>query len=199
MKELEKRCRPPSRTAGRGGRAERTRMQISDAAQLVLLRTALPAPALRPGAVLAARVLENGMLALAGSRVRATLPDDVQPGEALRLRVKEIAPERIVLQIVPDPPPAATAAVALPGGATARIVEDDEGAGARGSGRAVVLRYDSPTLGRLDIRLTTSGATVHATEGPPAAAARAAAGDLAAALGAPVAVVGRRSALDARA
>jgi hypothetical protein len=174
-------------------------MQISAAAELILLRTALPAPALRAGSVVVARVLERGLLSLAGARVAAKLPDDVRPGDVLRLRVKELAPERIVLQIVPDPPPAATAAVALPGGATARIVEDEEGAGARGGGRAVVLRYDSPTLGRLDIRLTTSGATVHATEGPPAAAARSAAGELATALGAPVAVVGRRSALDARA
>jgi hypothetical protein len=168
------------------------------AADLILLRTVLRGPALRPGAVLAARVLENGMLALAGSRVCATLPDDVQPGDALRLHVKEVAPERIVLQIVPDPPPAATAAVPLPGGTTARIVEDDEGGGRAGE-RAVLLRYDSPTLGRLDIRLSSSRATVHATEGPPADAARAAAGQLAAALSAPVAVIGRRSALDARA
>jgi len=174
-------------------------MQISAAAELVLLRTALLGPALRPGSVVVARVLEKGMLSLAGARVAASLPDDVRTGDVLKLRVKELAPERIVLQIVPDPPPAMTAAVQLPGGATARIVEDDEGADGAGGGRAVVLRYDSPTLGRLDIHLTTAGATVLATEGPPAEAARAAAGDLSAALNAPVAVVGRRSALDARA
>jgi hypothetical protein len=173
-------------------------MQISAAAELILLRTALPAPTLRAGSVVVARVLENGLLSLAGARVKAALPDDVQAGDVLKLRVKELAPERIVLQIVPDPPPAATAAVALPGGATARIVDDEESAGTSAK-RAVVLRYDSPTLGRLDIRLTAAGATVHATEGPPADAARAAAGDLAAALNAPVAVIGRRSALDARA
>jgi hypothetical protein len=187
----------PCRMAGRGGRAHGP-MQIA-APELILLRAALPAPMLRAGSVVVARVLENRLLSLAGARVAASLPEDVKPGDVLKLRVKELGPDRIVLQIVPDPPPAATAAVALPGGATARIVEDEDGAGARGGGRAVVLRYDSPTLGRLDIRLTTSGATVHATEGPPAAAARSAAGDLAAALGAPVAVVGRRSALDARA
>jgi hypothetical protein len=171
---------------------------ISAAAELILLRTTLPAPALRAGSVVVARVLENRMLSLAGARVAAALPDDVKPGDVLKLRVKDLAPERIVLQIVPDPPPAATAPVALPGGATARIVEDEEPGGATAK-RAVVLRYDSPTLGRLDIRLSTAGATVHATEGPPAEAVRAAAGDLAAALNAPVAVIGRRSALDARA
>jgi hypothetical protein len=169
--------------------------------ELILLRAALPAPALRPGAVLAARVLDRGLIALAGARVTATLPDDVRPGDALRLRVQEAGPERIVLQIVPQPPPASTAAVPLPGGAFARVIEDEQdGAGGRGHGeRAVVLRYDSPVLGRLDIRLSAAGATVHASEGPPADAARAAAGDLAAALDAPVAVLARRSALDARA
>jgi hypothetical protein len=173
-------------------------MQISSATELILLRTALPAPTLRAGSVVVARVLENRLLSLAGARVAASLPDEVRPGDVLKLRVKELAPERIVLQIVPDPPPAATAAVGLPGGATARIVEDDEASGGAGA-RAVVLRYDSPTLGRLDIRLSAAGATVHATEGPPAQAARSAAGQLAAALNATVAVVGRRSALDARA
>jgi hypothetical protein len=174
-------------------------MHVSATAELILLRAVLPAPTLRAGSVVVARVLENGLLSLAGARVKATLPDHVRPGDVLELRVKELAPERIVLQVIPDPPPAATAAVALPGGATARIVEDEERAGERGAGRAIVLRYDSPTLGRLDIHLSSAGATVRVTEGPPADVARAAAGDLAAALHAPVAVVGRRSALDARA
>jgi hypothetical protein len=189
----------PSRLAGRGARAEPSAMNVSATAELILLRAALPGPALRAGAVVVARVLENRMLSLAGARVAATLPEDVKPGDVLRLRVKELAPERIVLQVVPDPPLATTAAVALPDGATARILEDEEAGGATGARRAVILRYDSPTLGRLDIRLTTAGATVHATEGPPADAARAAAGALAGALSAPVAVIGRRSALDARA
>jgi hypothetical protein len=178
-------------------------MQI--AAQLVLARIgALPGVAtLRPGAVVVARVLERNLLSLAGQRVAATLPDDVLPGEVLRLRVREAAPERLVLQLVPDPSPVATAALALPGGATARLIEqpedDGEGGPGRRAGRAVLLRYDSPTLGRLDIRLAATGAVVQATAGPPADAARASAGELAAAIGAPVTVVARRSALDAQA
>jgi hypothetical protein len=175
--------------------------------ELILLRTltpgfALPGPALTPGAVLSARVLDRGVLSLAGARVAATLPDDVKPGDALALRVQDAGPDRVVLQIVQQPPtpPAATAAVPLPGGASARLIEDEEGAagGARGE-RSIVLRCDSPTLGRLDIRLSSAGATVYASEGAPAEAARGAAGDLASALGAPVAVLARRSALDARA
>ena len=181
-------------------------MQIP--AELILLRTLLPAsslpgPTLRPGAVLSARVLDRGLLSLAGARVPAQLPDDVRPGQVLHLRVQEAGPERVTLQVVPQltAPVAATAAVALPGGAYARLIEDDDAgaAGASGSGRAVVLRYDSPRLGRLDIRLSSAGATVYASEGAPAEAARGAAADLAAALGAPVAVLARRSAVDARA
>jgi hypothetical protein len=177
-------------------------MQISS--ELILLRALATSPgiSLTPGAVMSARVLDHGLLSLAGMRVPATLPDEVRPGDALRLRVQEAGPERVVLQIVHEPPvpPAATAAVALPGGAFARVIEDEDGAAVGGpGGRAVVLRYDSSTLGRLDIRLSAAGATVYAPEGAPADAARAAAGDLAAALGAPVAVLARRSALDARA
>jgi hypothetical protein len=174
-------------------------MQITP--ELVLLRTALASPTLRPGAVVAARVLDHGMLSLLGARVPATLPEDVRPGDVLRLNVKEAGPERILLQVVQQPPPVATTPVMLPGGATARVIEeDDEQAGGGGRGeRAVTLRYDSATLGRLDIRLSSVGATVTASAGPPADAARAAAGELAGALGAPVAVVARRSALDAQA
>lgn len=174
-------------------------MQITP--ELVLLRTALASPSLRPGAVVAARVLDRGVLSLLGARVPATLPEDVRPGDVLRLTVKEAGPDRILLQVVQQPPPVATPPVMLPGGASARVIHEDEeqaGAGGRGE-RAVTLRYDSATLGRLDIRLSAAGATVAASEGPPAAAARAAAGELAGALGAPVAVIARRSALDAQA
>jgi hypothetical protein len=174
-------------------------MQITP--ELVLLRTALASPSLRPGAVVSARVLDRGVLSLLGARVPATLPADVQPGDVLRLTVKEAGPDRILLQVVQQPPPVATPAVMLPGGATARVIHEEdeqEGAGARGE-RAVTLRYDSATLGRLDIRLSSARATVVASEGPPADAARAAAAELAGALGAPVAVVARRSALDAKA
>jgi hypothetical protein len=170
--------------------------------ELILLRTALASPALRTGAVVAARVIDRGALSLLGARVAAKLPDDVRAGDVLRLRVKESTPERITLQVVQQPPPVATAAVMLPGGATARVIKEDEeqqGAGRGTAARAVTLRYDSATLGRLDIRLSAAGATVHVSEGPPADAARSAAGELAGALRAPVAVIARRSVLDAQA
>src|SRR5436190_8505065 len=137
-------------------------MQITS--ELVLLRTALASPSLRPGAVVSARVLDRGVLSLLGARVPATLPEDVRPGDVLRLTVKEAGPDRILLQVVQQPPPVATPAVMLPGGATARVIRDEDKAGARGE-RAVTLRYDSATLGRLDIRLSSAGATVMASEG----------------------------------
>ena len=77
--------------------------------------------------------------------------------------------------------------------------DEQEGAGARGE-RAVTLRYDSATLGRLDIRLSSAGATVMASEGPPADAAarrRRRARGRAGRTGARV--FARRSALDAQA
>jgi hypothetical protein len=173
-------------------------MQIT--AELVLLRTALASPSLRLGAVVSARVLDRGVLSLLGARVPATLPEDVRPGDVLRLTVKEAGPDRILLQVVQQAPPVATPPVMLPGGATTRVSKEKEGGAPDPRGeRAVTLRYDSATLGRLDIRLSSAGATVLASEGPPADAARAAAGELAGALGAPVAVVARRSALDAQA
>ena len=46
-------------------------MQIA-APELILLRAALPAPMLRAGSVVVARVLEHGLLSLAGARVAPT-------------------------------------------------------------------------------------------------------------------------------
>ena len=80
-------------------------MQITP--ELILLRTALASPSLRPGAIVSARVLDRGVLSLLGARVPATLPDDVRPGDVLRLNVKEAGPDRILLQVVQQPPPVA--------------------------------------------------------------------------------------------
>ena len=119
-------------------------MQITP--ELILLRTALASPSLRPGAVVAARVLDRGVLSLLGARVPATLPDDVRPGDVLRLTVKEAGPERILLQVVQQPPPVATAAGHAPRG---RDGARDQGGGREAGGggarreRAVTLRYDS--------------------------------------------------------
>ena len=174
---------------------------------LVLLRGLLPDLTLTPGTVVTARILDARTLSVAGVKLAAQLPEGVAAGQVLRLRVQEASTDRIHLQIVePAAQPQAAAApqvppsayqLALPGGALARVhVEEREEAegGGRGAGpaRSVVVRYDSPTLGRLDIRLDASSAAVHVSDGDPAARVRAAADQLRDALtaagGAPVLV-----------
>jgi hypothetical protein len=178
---------------------------------LVLLRGLLPTLSLTPGTMVTARVLDARTLSLAGVKLAAQLPEGVAAGQVLRLRVAETSTDRIHLRIVetgagqaqvveqaaaPQVPTSAYP-LALPGGAVARVyVEEREEAEAakRGTGaaRSVVVRYDSPTLGRLDIRLDASSAAVHVFDGEPALRVRAAADQLRDALteagGAPVLV-----------
>jgi hypothetical protein len=179
----------------------------------------LPDLPLTTGTVLNARVLDVRTLVLAGVRIPAKLPDGVVPGQQLRLRVEETGAERVHLKIVEQaaPPaaeqaqaiPAAAYALALPGGVVARVhvEEREEGEARRGGGaaRSVVVRYDSPTLGRLDVRLDRDAAAVHVSAGEPAEAVRGAADVLRAALarvtGGPVQVTvhPREETLDVRA
>jgi hypothetical protein len=161
---------------------------------LVLLRGLLADLPLREGAVLGAKVLERqgarGLLALAGGRVWATLPEGIEAGARLRLRIVEASAERVHLKVVEAPaqqgPPAAAYALALPGGVAARVAvqERDESAGRGGDpvARTVLLRVDTPALGRLDLRVSTAAVTVQAAAGEPAARAREEADGLRAAL-----------------
>src|SRR4051794_10588087 len=176
--------------------------------QLVLLRSLLGELPLKPGAVMAARVIDARTIALAGVRMAATLPEGVEPGTAMRVRVREATGERLVLQIVgtashepaeASVPAAAaqpvpvTAPIPLPGGATARLFVDPDEAGEEGAGGAgaprvqtLTLRYESAGVGRLDLALTVEpGATRAVAFGPAGDVAerlRAASGDLRAAL-----------------
>jgi hypothetical protein len=154
---------------------------------LVLLRGMLPDLSLSPGAMLHGRVLDPKTLVLAGVRLAAQLPEGVVPGQHLRLRVEEASGERVHLRIVEQPQaeaaqqapavPASAYQVTLPGGAVARVFveEREEAQERRGGGaeaRSVVVRYDSPTLGRLDIRLDRGAAAVHVSAGEPTAIVR---------------------------
>ena len=163
----------------------------------VVLRGLFTDTSLKTGAVLAARVLDRdgpkGTLLLNGVRVPAQLPSDLLEGDAFRVRIAEASAERIVLQVVqqgapsapPGQTPPAALALALPGGAHVRVMEEESGSGGGGEAagrRSITLRYDSPALGRLDFVLdleagSVSG-TVHAPAGDPAARARAAAPEL---------------------
>jgi hypothetical protein len=191
----------------------------------IVLRSAAPDLPLPVGAVLGARVLgregDRGTLLLLGARLAAQLPEGVKEGDALRVRVQEASPDRLVLKVVDGPPAqpsqqaglVALAPIALPGGATARLfVEPDEGGGGRDAQerpRTVYLHYDSPVLGNIDIALTLTpaaiGAAVQLIAGEPARVARAGAPSLqealssAAARPALVQVLARDATVDLRA
>jgi hypothetical protein len=162
---------------------------------LVLLRGLLPDVKLTPGVVVQARVLDAKTLSIAGVRLQAQLPADVAAGQVLRLRVEEATTDRLHLRVVERPGaneaaraaeapqvPASAYQLALPGGVLARIhVEEREQAGRRGgagTAKSVVVRYDSPTLGRLDVRLDGQSAAVHVAGGEPAMAVAEAAMEL---------------------
>jgi hypothetical protein len=169
----------------------------------VLLRGLLPDIRLTVGTTLLGRVLErhaqHGLLNLAGAVLVAELPEDVEAGQRLRLVVSEVG-ERVVLRVAgeaaaapgaPQPPPAAQGPalpLPLPGDALAQVrieAEAPEG-GPAGSTRAVTVHYDSPALGRIEVRLALGAgglvAGVGAAAGEPVRLAGAHADELRAAL-----------------
>jgi len=154
-------------------------------ADLVLLRGLFADTALRPGLVLPAKVLERegprGMLLLNGVRVPAQLPPQLAPGDVLRVRVQEVTPERLTLNVLPPPDsapeggaPLPTLGLPLPGGARFRVEPDPSSASAdAGSSQrhAIRLRFDSPALGPLDFLLEVDPEATSATIGLAAGAA----------------------------
>ncbi len=136
-----------------------------------LLRTVLAEDVkLSVGRELMARVAAvaaegRGTLSLAGVLLEAELPTTVQAGEELRLQVRELTPDKVVLQIRDDtaqqqPPAAPVEAprVPLPGGGFVKVTERDAGGPltAGDQTHTLSLRYDAPTLGRLDLHFTLS-------------------------------------------
>ena len=71
-----------------------------------LLRAQLPEVPLRVGASMMARVASRGeghaVIVIAGMPLKAQIPPEVPTGATLRLRVQEVTPERVMLQIVPQ-------------------------------------------------------------------------------------------------
>lgn len=148
---------------------------------LVLLRGLFADTSLRPGLVLAAKVLERdgprGLLLLNGARVPAQLPPQLAAGDVLRVRVTEVTPERLALQVVPPDTPTSepappTLGLPLPGGARFRVDPDttaQPGGVTPGSSARIRLRFDSPALGPLDFLLEVgpeiASATVHVATG----------------------------------
>ncbi len=124
----------------------------------------------------------HGLLNLAGAVLVAELPEGVPEGARLRLAVQDASGERVIMRIVgdassPAPPAPApqgapgtpqhgAAAIAsplvtlpLPDGTQAHArVEGDGGeeGGERGGTRSATVRYASPALGRIEVRLVLS-------------------------------------------
>ena len=145
-----------------------------------------------PGRAVMARVVAQqpggrGSLSIAGYLLDAELPESVRAGEDLRLVVKDVTAERVLLTItdphdadpgqqaqqaqtqpvhqpLPDPTMAAPPAVPLPGGGSVQVTERDAG-GARAGGSEerhnVLLRYDAPALGAVDLRFQMDAGALH--------------------------------------
>jgi len=152
--------------------------QIAVAA--ALLRAQLPDVPLREGASMMARVASRGeshaVIVIAGIPVTAKIPPEVVAGMTLKLKVEEVTPERVTLRIDPQQQPA-QAQQATPaqtpsappafGAAAAamqlqpRVEVEEPPARRRGAdgepADVVSLAFNSPTLGRLDLRLELRG------------------------------------------
>jgi hypothetical protein len=142
-----------------------------------LLRNQLPDVTIREGMSLMARVLSKGeghaVITIAGLPVTALLPPEVQAGQTLKLKVQEVTPERVTMQIAPDQPQAVAAQPAAAPDPTigafaqgrqavqAKVEVEERPARRRGAdgepADVVSLAFTSPTLGRLDLRLELRG------------------------------------------
>jgi hypothetical protein len=136
------------------------------AVDLLLLRSLLtPEIKIVPGRALMARVVTaeaqggKGALSIAGMIVDAELPKEVKAGQDIRLVVKEVTQQRVVLSMSDQPtiaPP--PAAVELPGGGTIRLTTREESSEEGGGGpgpdgsHTISVRYDAPALGAVDLR-----------------------------------------------
>jgi hypothetical protein len=145
------------------------------ALKTLLLQEAMPELVLRPGASVVARVAsrgdQHGILVLAGVPLTAQLPEEAKAGATLRLKVTEVTPERVTMQL--DGPPV------LPPGAEpppqpdqhARVGVQEQPRRSLRDGEevaSVVLAFHSAALGRLDLRIDLSAATVRVTVDTPA-------------------------------
>src|SRR5829696_3035798 len=83
-----------------------------------LLRAQLPEVPLREGATMMARVASRGeshaVIVIAGIPVTAQVPPEVQAGATLKLKVTDVTPERVTLQIDPQQPAQAPLQAAPP-------------------------------------------------------------------------------------
>jgi hypothetical protein len=138
------------------------------AVKTLLLQAQFPDLPLRAGASIVARVMSrgasHGVLVIAGVPLSAQMPKEIgRTGETLRLKVTEVTPERVTLQLdqvlVPAGQPAPTPAE------RPRVTVQDPPRTVRVDGEeraTVALSFQSTALGRLDLRLEVGGTRVHA-------------------------------------
>ncbi len=147
---------------------------VQIAVNAMLLRAAAPDLALIPGRSLMASVIERGpqhvgIINLAGAILTAELPEDVRPGDRLRLVVRESTNERLLMQIAPPREAQQTAAstqspapaeLNLPGGRSIALVERHKGSrGAVGAAEeSVTLRLRLPALGEVELHVALDAA-----------------------------------------
>jgi hypothetical protein len=133
-----------------------------------LLRNQLPDVTIREGASVLARVASKGehhaVIVIAGIPVTAQVPPGVQAGATLRLKVQEVTPERVTLQIAPEQAsPNQVIGTFTPAAqpVQAKVEVEERPARRRGAdgepADVVSLAFTSPTLGRLDLRLELRG------------------------------------------
>jgi hypothetical protein len=170
------------------------------AVQLITLQQVMPDVSLRLGQSLVARVAERhgdrGILMIAGQPIVAQLPSEVRAGDVLRLAVKDVSAEQVIMQMHEGREAAQVAQqqpnvpLAFPGQPPSNIIVDDQASGGSGDEEgeiaAVALTYDSPVLGAMNFRIGMDAANVvvevRMSAGAPFEAGNAAAGVLRAAL-----------------
>ena len=168
------------------------------AVQLITLQQVMPDVTLRLGQSLLARVADRhgdrGILVIAGQPLVAQLPEHVRAGDVLKLAVKDITAEQVVMQLHEGKEMAQaqqqgsepTALVPFPGQPPSRIVVDDQWSGGETAGEgdvaAVALTYESPALGPINLRIGMNASSVVAevrvAAGAPLELAQAASGAL---------------------
>ena len=144
------------------------------AVQLITLQQVMPEVTLRLGQMLLARVAERhgdrGILMLAGHPLVAHLPENVRAGDVLKLAVRDISAQQIVMQIhegkeaphaqASDPSPL----VPFPGQPPSRLVVDDQAGGGEDGlddeVAAIALTYESPVLGPINLRIGMDASNV---------------------------------------
>jgi hypothetical protein len=153
--------------------------------QATLIRDVLaPDLTLTVGRELMVRVAANppgssGLISLAGVLLDAELPETVGAGDELRLLVRDISADRVVLQIDPEqtaPPPLALVLGQVETATDPRLLHLREhpqaNAGPGGSPRhTLALVYNAPTAGAIELRFVLDDSGLHLAMTVPAGAA----------------------------